>query len=101
MTYPAADLPLGTLPWVHWSVNSVAIDDPQPIPVNGALEIPTDGALFIRQLLALIGSRLLGTTSGLPAGPWVSDSAGGSTPRVSLSFDGNGDITSATLTPPA
>jgi hypothetical protein len=35
VTYPAADLPTGTLPWVHWSVNGVMIDDPAPLSCNG------------------------------------------------------------------
>lgn len=35
VTYPAAALPPGSVPWVHWDVNGTLIDDPSPIQVNG------------------------------------------------------------------
>jgi hypothetical protein len=100
VTYTAGNLPLGTIPQGHWSVNGVVVDDVTMIPMNGCLEIPSD-TYSIRQLLALMASRLLGVSAGLPAGPWTSESVGGFAPRTSMTFDAQGNLTAVTLTPPA
>jgi hypothetical protein len=97
VAYSTADLPVGSVPVVTWLVNGVPKTDPSPTLTSAVVE----AGYTVLQTLALIASRLVVVTSGLPAGPWVAQSMGGSTPRVSLAFDTNGNITTSTLTPPA
>lgn len=96
VAYGSADLPVGSVPVVVWLVNGVTKTDPSPTLTSAVVE----SGYTALQSLALVASRLLGITGGLPASPWTSQAMGSATPRVSLTFDANGNIITSTLTPP-
>jgi hypothetical protein len=64
VTYTAGNLPVGTAPVVHWSVNGALIDDPMPLPlfqatiaaVNGPVESVTNPVDFIGSHVVPIGA---------------------------------------------
>ena len=101
ITYTIANLPLGTQPWVHWSVNGAPIDDPSPINLNGPLDIITgDGGYNMRQMIQIILAAVSAKLSGLPSGPAVIKDASGNNNRISVTFDANNNRIAVTYTPP-
>jgi hypothetical protein len=102
----------GAIPWVHWSVNGVTIDDsapeptfapsfaPGPLPAGGLSNIVCETGFNLPQSVALIMDMCCAILSGLPSGPVTVRDVNNTANRAVIVFDTFNNRVSCTLSPP-
>jgi hypothetical protein len=100
VTYTAANLSVGTIPVVHWSVNGALLDDANPIPTQPFASLVVESGVSFLQCISAIAAACSGVCS--ISGNTVAYAAIGNsqTPRISAQA-ANGTRSSVTLTLPS